>query len=341
MSPIEGLSDIIRLPRLGKIRLGIKIEKMGKTPYPQATDYFVCPSEVQDIFGEKPKELEIMFPIEDSDLFAQQWLRCYSLSQGLVCIGNGVAARRKIDLSTGGIAGRATKDWTWKEELRCDPQECPEYTSKRCRRVMNLQFLMPKVEGIGVWQIDTTSFYSIVNINSMIKLIKSLCGRIGFIPLTLCLGPVEVTPPGMTKKTVHVMHIKQKVKLVTLLQAAQKEPAMVLLPEPATEEPPEDLFPVDVLDKEEPIMEVLDEEEPMPEADNSIAVWNEIRTLVQELKPTAKRVQDWWKQAYDLDVTLKDFSYVKPPEKFGQGMLEMFRNKLKQQERPQLPLEGA
>jgi hypothetical protein len=238
------------MPRLGKIRLGVKIEGQGKSPYPKATDFFVCPPEVQDVFGEKPKELQIMFPTEEPEQFAQQWLRAYSLTQGLVCIGDGAISKRKIDLATGGIAGHETKDWEWRNGLPCDPQDCPEYIRKRCRRVMNLQFLIPQVEGLGVWQIDTSSFYSIVNINSMIKLVKNLCGRVSFIPLTLCLGPIEVTPPGMTKKTVHVMHINQDIKLAELQQWGQREPTKALLPEPDVDEPPEDLFPNEIINSE-------------------------------------------------------------------------------------------
>ena len=52
---IKGLSDKRRLPRLGKIRLGVKAisQKSGKE-YPKETDYFVCPPEVQAVYGEKP-----------------------------------------------------------------------------------------------------------------------------------------------------------------------------------------------------------------------------------------------------------------------------------------------
>jgi hypothetical protein len=251
--PIEGISSIVRMPRLGHIRLGIKVEKPGKHPYPQATDYFVVPDEVAAVFGEKPKELAIMFPTENEADFAQQWLRCYSLSQGLVCIGDGVTSRRKFDLKTGAIAGRDTKDWEWREGLTCNPQECLEYLSKRCRRVMNLQVLIPKVPGLGVWQIDTSSFYSIVNINSMVRLLKNLAGRCSFIPLKLCLGPIEVTPPGQTKKTVHIMHIKQDMTLAEIARLGQTPAPQALLPEPEAEQPPEDLFPEEVLAEAEEV----------------------------------------------------------------------------------------
>ncbi len=80
--PIKGTSELVRMPRLGKIHLGIKVEREGKSSYPKPTDYFVCPPEVQAIFGKEPKSLEIMFPCDDPELFASQYLRCYSLSLG-------------------------------------------------------------------------------------------------------------------------------------------------------------------------------------------------------------------------------------------------------------------
>jgi len=247
MSPITNVSDILRLPRLGKIRLGIKVEKDDKS-YPKAVDYFVCPPEVLEVYGEEPRELQIMFPVENHDEFAQQWLRAYSLTQGLICIGDGVSARQKTDVATKKPVNHDTKDWDWVEGLVCDPQECPLYARKQCRRVLNLQFLLPDVPGLGVWQIDTTSFYSIVNINSMIYLVKNLCGRVAMVPLTLCIGPIEVTPRGMKKKTVYVMHIKQDIKLADLQKVALLPAARVLIPEPEATEPPGDLYPEEVLD---------------------------------------------------------------------------------------------
>jgi len=59
--PIKGLSEQLRLPRRGKIRLGEKkkSEKTGKT-YPISLDYFVVPDEVKKVYGEKPRKLDIM-----------------------------------------------------------------------------------------------------------------------------------------------------------------------------------------------------------------------------------------------------------------------------------------
>ena len=44
--PIYGISDQVRLPRLGKIRLGIKKKTKGGVEYPFATEYFIVPPEI-------------------------------------------------------------------------------------------------------------------------------------------------------------------------------------------------------------------------------------------------------------------------------------------------------
>jgi len=251
MTPIEGVSDIRRMPRLGKIRLGIKVEPEGKNPYPRATDYFVVPDEIKELVGDMPKKLNIMFPTEKAGEFAQQWLRCYSFTQGLVCKGDGVKATRKIDVETGDIARHTTQEWVFKE-WGCDPDTCEQYSEKQCRRVMNLLFLIPDAPGLGVWQLDTTSFYSIVNVNSCIDLIKRLCGRISFIPLTLSLEPQIVEPPGIKKKTVHILQIRSDAKLADLQKLGLVLPERVLLPFLDEEEAPGDLYPEQKLVEAEP-----------------------------------------------------------------------------------------
>lgn len=272
MSPIKDVSDIRRLPRLGKIRLGIKVEPEGKNPYPRATDYFVVPEEIKEYVGEKPKALSIMFPVDNPELFAPQFLKCYSLTQGLICRGDGIKAVRKVDVDTGDIASHVTKEWVFRE-ISCGPETCPQATGDpefgirpQCRRVMNLLFLLPDVPGLGVWQLDTSSFYSIVNVNSCLDVIRGLCGRLYGIPLTLSLEPRAVSPPGIKTKTVHVLHIRSDLKLADLQKIAIQPAARALLPAVAEEEAPDDLYPAQVLaESEKDIVEGRPPPEPVEE----------------------------------------------------------------------------
>jgi len=232
------------MPRLGKIRLGIRIEGETRSSYPRATDHFVVPEEIKEHVGDKPTKLQIMFPTENMSEFNIQWLRCYSFSQGLICRGDGLLCRRKVDTANGDFASHTTEKWVHEDGLLCDPNDCPMYVSEKpqCRKVMNLLFLMPDVPGFGVWQLDTSSFYSIINVNSALDLIKRLCGRISFIPLTLSLEPQIVEPPGIKKKTVHILQVRSDAKLAEIQRLGRRKPERVLLPELDEDEIPTDLF---------------------------------------------------------------------------------------------------
>ena len=220
--PIEGLSDRTLLPRIGKIHLGIKHATKG---YPIATDYFVFPADhpqyqdLVDTFGEKPNVLQIVFPVADEEQVASQYYRQYSQSRGLVCKGDGLQCNMVVDAKTGKKATAETKETEWAEHP-CGGRACPDYEAKKCKEVMNLQFMLPQIPGLGVWQIDTSSINSIINVNSQFALIRSVYGTIGMVPVILSLEPKEVKSPEDGKlKTVRVLHIRSG---DTLLEAAQK-----------------------------------------------------------------------------------------------------------------------
>lgn len=205
---IEGLSEIRRLPRLGKIHLGIRVAKDKKSAkckqhppgemcnycsYPKETDYFVCPDEVRREFGERPKELDIMLPVGDVNVVFQQAYEYYGAGTGLICTGNGVQAYR------------------YSEETKAmEPRECPcEFLDNgKCSRRGHLQFLLPKVSMGGVYQIDTSSYNSIVDLNSYIDgYLHSLVGRAAMIPLKLKRVATDITHEGK-KRTHYPMRIE-------------------------------------------------------------------------------------------------------------------------------------
>lgn len=225
---IKDISDKRRLPRLGKIRLGEKaISGKGKE-YPKALDYFNCPEEVRAIYGDEPRELRVMFPVEDTETIFPQWLKRYGSGSGLVCIGNGETATEYDPESGEG------------HEIECPYEECPAYQKKHCRRVASLQFMLPEVPGFGVWQIDTTSYHSIVNLNSCFDMIRGICGRIAGIPLTLKLEPKEVRGGG-SKKVVHVLNLSSPLTLAEMLEQ-RGEHLQLEAPKPS-HECPTDLYP--------------------------------------------------------------------------------------------------
>lgn len=240
---IKGISDVRRLPRLGKIRLGI-MEKSARTgnEFPRATDYFVVNADkstteaaaaaFHKVYGDKPRALDIMFPTEDVSQFFPQWYRRYGSGTGLLCKGDGEIATL-VDKEAGEMS-----------EIACLGPDCEWAQKKHCRPVGSLQFLLPEVPGLGAWQIDTSSFHSIVNVNSGIEFIRKLTGgRIAGLPLKLTIRPKEVTADGK-KKTVWVLDLAaENVKIADLLQNAQKTMVELLLPPVDMDVAPDDLYP--------------------------------------------------------------------------------------------------
>ena len=246
MSPIKGLSENRRLIRIGKIHLGIKVKNKNGVEYPKATDYFVCPPEVQAVYGEQPDRLNIIIPVEDDEMWCHQYYRQYSMTRGLVCKGDGETCRRMIDRKTGAIANRDSKEVVWKEDLPCPGRDCPDYQAKKCQEVMNLQFLLPRVPGLGVWQIDTGSINSIRNINDNAAMLRAVCDRVSWIPLTLTLEPKEViNPDDGKKKVVRCLNLRHDKGLLEILEARDKPRTTLLIPPPAEDQQPLDEIPED------------------------------------------------------------------------------------------------
>ena len=204
---IKGLSEKLRLPRRGKIRLGEKkLSKQGKE-YPSALDFFACPKEIQEIYGDKPRKLDIMIPMEEREQFFPQAYKRYGSSAGLICRGNGEVATE--------IAEEGMK------EIECQGKDCPHYQKGECKQIGNLQVILPKIKGLGVYQIDTSSYNSIVNINSGVEMIRGMLGRISWIPLILEVQMQEAHPQvnGKRIKTIiPVMSITSDVSVYDLLK---------------------------------------------------------------------------------------------------------------------------
>ncbi len=236
--PIKNLSETTRLPRLGKIHLGIKVKNKNGVEIPKKTDYFVFPKDHSDYatlvkaFGEKPKELRILIPVEDEEQWATQYYKAYDRTHGLTCKGDGESAMRMIDIATGNLPNKDTKTVALKE-IPCAGKECAEYKAKMCQEVMNLKFILPEVPGLGVWQIDTGSINSILNINSCARIIKSAFGRISLVPLKLTLEPIEVNNPESGKKqTVYVLNLRSTVTLAQLADAAREQVKVLAIEAP-------------------------------------------------------------------------------------------------------------
>lgn len=227
-SKIKGLSDSRRMPRLSKIRLGAKIEKIIGTgdkqksvEYPIELPFFLLPDDVAAVHGGKiqdiearakalgvnradalkfikenghrlAEELPVMIPVEDTNYSFPQSYKLYGGSIGLKCIGDGETAQERF--------GPGREDW---HEIKCpcDKLKSDENPRGECTIKAHLSVMLPDVSAGGVYQIDIGSINSIVDINSGIDYIQKIIWRVSMIPLKLRRIPTETHHDG--KKQIH------------------------------------------------------------------------------------------------------------------------------------------
>ena len=211
--PIKDFEGRGRIPRLGKIRLGERV-KGEKSDYPKAVDHFVCPIEVRAVYGENPKKLQIAFHADKLEEVFPQYYKRYGKSTGLVCKGDGEIANC-INPETGEF-----------EEIECLGRDCDYYKKDRCKAIGNLYFMIRGVKRFGVYQLDTSSYNSILNINGGIEYAKKLTsGRLATLPFILQVLPQEVNPEGK-KKTVYVLHLEADIP--KMMKALDSKPQDIL-----------------------------------------------------------------------------------------------------------------
>lgn len=181
---IKSLEAQFRLPRLGKIHLGVTLKTEKGVEYPKETDYFVCPPEVIKVYGEQPKELDILFPVEDVGIVSPYAYEWYGQNK-LKCRG---------DFGVNGASRRDEKGGWFDIDCPC------EHLDKECKQHMHLRAMLPKVNVGGVYQIDTVSKNSILDVISALTYVKLLIGRIAFVPLKLVRHEMTITYNGKAMK---------------------------------------------------------------------------------------------------------------------------------------------
>lgn len=224
-------SQVRRLPRLGKIRLGLKVRNQAGKEYPTETEHFVCPPEVEDVYGEKPTELEVMLPSDNPEEVFVQKYAMYGAGAGLKCHGNGERAERYNE---------QTKQWDV-IPCTCPNLKTDENPKGSCTPQSHLMVMLPKVSMGGCYQITTRSFHATVGINSSLDLIRALAGRIALVPLKLRRVPT-VTQHNGTKKTHHILNLILDASLPQIAELRQN-PEHLLIPARYQIEGPIDVSP--------------------------------------------------------------------------------------------------
>jgi len=181
---------------------------------------------------------------------------------------------------------------------------------------MNLQFLLPECPGFGVYQLDTSSYHSMENVNAMLTLLDSVCQRVSMIPLSLQLVEQLVQPDGYDK-IAYVLKLTCNLSPVDTQRRAQAPRGEALLP-PPDYEAPDDLFPRQVHVNTDAPQHIQSEEE------KRIELWTRAKSRIYRHDIQDFQITKWFEKNYQTTVRLKDFDPPKPPAKLTAEMLSHF-----------------
>lgn len=260
--PIKGVSEKRRITRGGHLRLGVMRTKFSEkhqreVTYPEKSDHFIADFEdvtnqevLEALFyqtyrsaegckipgckcgGTGPRRVTVAFPSEDEGTFFAQWYSCYGKGSGLKCQGDGETAKRIVD-------GEMV-------EVECpSPEGCDFAREHGCRKMARLQVFIRGLPVLKIFQINTGSFNSIVNVNSGIDLMRAARrgGSIAGVWFDLTLREQQAQHNG-SAVTIYVLDVEIPVSLETLHQLTSVFDAPMALPAPSEARDPY-LQPVD------------------------------------------------------------------------------------------------
>jgi len=189
----------IKLPIGGKIRLGIKVKNEEGVEHPKELQYFVCPQEVMDVYGEEPTELTVFFPVADREKVFPQSYEKYGSNEALLCQGDGDISKtaQRLNLENG----------RW-EEVKCPCEHFGPYDKKTkkggCVKAGYLKFMLPSVSIGTFYQCRVGGTVSIEECNSAFELANKTTGGFwAMIPFRMRRVEKKLKIPGTAKMKDH------------------------------------------------------------------------------------------------------------------------------------------
>ena len=238
MSPIHELKGgVPRFKELGRIGLGhlvTKIKNGREVTYPVADDHFVLTRapELVEIYGGKPKKLNIFFPFDEIDRNLDAWHRLYG-SGSLKCRGDGkvvdICLNKGKFVVSNGICQHAFSENGQSFE-RGDVMPCGGFQKiyPKCKDCVPRAYLRIMIHEVmeqgrlGYYQISTQSKNGILNIQGALGMMQDLVLRLtgkpylAGIPMILSLGPQNISQPRIDKQTGETYRVRGNKYILSL-----------------------------------------------------------------------------------------------------------------------------
>lgn len=184
--PIREITERVRIPIKGHIRLGVRQETAKGALYPKSVEHFVLKDapEVEAFYGPDPKELDICFPTTNIEQLIPTWYKYFNSSTkgsngeiktgSLVCIGDGplegcpgrATWMDRSRLPSDGVLNNGERDPKSGHIYReCWGKDCSDARDARgntkCKQTMQVYCFLPLVSMSDIYVITTSSWYSI------------------------------------------------------------------------------------------------------------------------------------------------------------------------------------
>lgn len=204
-------------PRVGKVRLGEQLPVIDKqtgeqkmragegVTRPAAIDYFRVDGDdgitspdsaasFREVFGAEPRVLRCQIPGRRIDDVWEGAYRLYG-ARKLKQRCDGV----ECDVRTA-TGGWETRPCVCRERGIFDVPPGGTPHKDRCKLGWTLNFLLPEVQGVGVWQVTTGSEISVKRISGWLQMMQALMGDLLMLEFELRLVPEDVAPDGKVKQ---------------------------------------------------------------------------------------------------------------------------------------------
>ena len=181
--PIKGLEERIRLPRIGKFKLGVKkLHADGSPAGVESTPWFVVPDDLQRVVGAKPTEVRVRFPSTDPRLLFPHDLNRWGAGGLLTLRCDGAVCHD--------IPREGAERWTecqWRDRMK----PCPCGATAEGR----LSFLVLDDQGhaYGPYQVTIRGFQRVADVVGFLSFYIGLLGpRFIFTPFLLRRVPSQM-----------------------------------------------------------------------------------------------------------------------------------------------------
>lgn len=240
-------------PRVGKIRLGTatptgKKDRFGQEKVrPEKADHFIVTADESGItseaaaaafravYGDEPRTLRcLLLAPEPEQNMTGAW-RLYGKN------------KLKTRCDGENCSTRTATGWT-DAPCQCRAQGLADTDDQHCTLTYTLQVVLPDVEGIGVWQLDSGSDITSRRMADWLTMMRLLRGSLAMVEFDLHLVPVKVNPVVNGRELATTVYVLQpeatgETPRAAIEQAQQRtqlaaaEPLPALPPIAADEEP--------------------------------------------------------------------------------------------------------